>query len=607
MDNHSLKEVLSRDKESLMKTLTRFDGQMTVEDVAGIETTHASHYHTFFLQVLLEQVCSVVEPDKERRSILFKRVVDLLSESKFLNRSLVLDNLMPLRRKAAEHFFHFVKQVQSDVIPNSSGTNASLDSILREEEFSPQLQLKNKYDQDFEELETIAKGGFGVVCKVKHKLDGATYAIKKIVFRYKSDSRFLKVIREAKSIAALNHINIVSYNNAWIECLQPSDTIPEFETNSKSSDEFSSDEENSKSNHPLSQTLSPLKNRHLKKILGKFSDAESSFNSKNSEEFVCFTTSNHENSKEMLDTSEFQSLKNQSDSSSDDESKENFENYLDSYSRSSNVFDLKSLKQCLTRSSNHHWNLNSLNVKVMLCIQMEYCDCDLYQWLQSRARGEDLPFQKDVMLIFKDILQGVAHIHSKNIIHRDLKPHNIFYSKKYNVMKIGDFGLATLADCSSQDENGQVSTSFSSNLGTLPYAAPEQRDPKSTYDSKVDIYSLGIILIELLNEFPTQMEFSKAIDGILKGNFPEVMIKNYPNHIELVENLVQKNPSQRMTAREILNHSLLEDNLEKIERQWATKVVELKKLLFEKEQEIEKLKKIIEKKDELISMHNQNL
>ncbi|KFM63985.1 Eukaryotic translation initiation factor 2-alpha kinase 1, partial [Stegodyphus mimosarum] len=228
----------------------------------------------------------------------------------------------------------------------------------------------------------------------------------------------------------------------------------------------------------------------------------------------------------------------------------------------------------------------------MLCIQMEYCDCDLRLWLDCRAVGQELPFQKDVIDIFKDILNGVAHIHSKSIIHRDLKPQNIFFSKKSNSMKIGDFGLATLAECSSEEISGVSRTKYSANLGTAPYAAPEQLK-RSRYNSKVDIYSLGIILIELLLVLKTKMEHQRVIEEVLKGEIPSEMSKKWPGLSELVQNMVQTKPERRMCATEILEHSVFLEQKGKKDRQ-------LKDTLIKKDEEIEQLKVKVEEKAEEI-------
>ncbi|GFS31089.1 eukaryotic translation initiation factor 2-alpha kinase 1 [Trichonephila inaurata madagascariensis] len=223
---------------------------------------------------------------------------------------------------------------------------------------------------------------------------------------------------------------------------------------------------------------------------------------------------------------------------------------------------------------------------MMLCIQMEFCDCDLRNWLDARNAGKQLPFQKNVEDIFKEILSGVAYIHSKSVIHRDLKPQNIFFSIKDCVVKVGDFGLATLAHPNT-DPSLTVSR-HSSNLGTKPYAAPEQIH-KSHYDSKVDMYSLGIILIELLLKFKTAAEFSRILDQVKSEKIPEELNKDWPEFVPLVQNLVQEEPKLRMNAKEVLNMSLLRCNhAEESSALWI-KVKDLENELAQKEQQFQQL------------------
>ena len=110
--------------------------------------------------------------------------------------------------------------------------------------------------------------------------------------------------------------------------------------------------------------------------------------------------------------------------------------------------------------------------------------------LSTRARIE----------LFVDVCDAVQHAHQKGIIHRDLKPSNLLVMEQDGrpVPKVIDFGIARatagpLADRTQQTMLGQV-------VGTLDYMSPEQADPSSEgVDTRSDIYSLGVVLYELLS------------------------------------------------------------------------------------------------------------
>ena len=72
------------------------------------------------------------------------------------------------------------------------------------------------FPQDFEPVQCLGKGGFGVVFEAKNKLDEGNYAVKRIRLPKMEDSK-KKVMREVKILAKLDHKNIVRYFNTWIE------------------------------------------------------------------------------------------------------------------------------------------------------------------------------------------------------------------------------------------------------------------------------------------------------------------------------------------------------------------------------------------------------
>lgn len=105
---------------------------------------------------------------------------------------------------------------------------------------------------------------------------------------------------------------------------------------------------------------------------------------------------------------------------------------------------------------------------------------------------------RDRLALFARVCDAVQHAHHKGVIHRDLKPGNILVTEVDGgcIPKVIDFGIAkalspTLSDHSQLTEAGQV-------IGTLEYMSPEQADMSADIDTRSDVYSLGVVLYELL-------------------------------------------------------------------------------------------------------------
>lgn len=106
---------------------------------------------------------------------------------------------------------------------------------------------------------------------------------------------------------------------------------------------------------------------------------------------------------------------------------------------------------------------------------------------------------KERLELFIPVCQAVQHAHQKGIIHRDLKPSNVMISRRDDrpVPKIIDFGVAKATEQKLTEQT--IFTAQGHVVGTLAYMSPEQAEPnQKDIDTRSDIYSLGVLLYELL-------------------------------------------------------------------------------------------------------------
>ncbi|MEM1072607.1 MAG: serine/threonine-protein kinase, partial [Planctomycetota bacterium] len=149
--------------------------------------------------------------------------------------------------------------------------------------------------------------------------------------------------------------------------------------------------------------------------------------------------------------------------------------------------------------------------------------------ITSRAAELDA---SDRLQLLASVARGVQAAHQSGIIHRDLKPGNILVDPELGP-KILDFGIARLLD----DAQGSVHTATGEVLGTLTYMSPEQIDPRlGRLDTRGDVYSLGVLMYELLVGEPAVLHLDRSpfdiASTIIKGELPKLDTRGLGLHTD---------------------------------------------------------------------------
>lgn len=370
-----------------------------------------------------------------------------------------------------------------------------------------------RFKNTFYAVKEIGRGSFGAVFRAFHKLEEKVYAIKVIEFTISAgqDPRMDSTLREIYAMSDLKHDNVVRYITCWLE---KEETEP-------------------------SREASPELTRGLTSF-GKKQPCQEQLLVEESPQF------------------DFPNLPSVMPRQCSD--------LIIEFNQEPSV-TFEKVDNPIERSADEE---GASTETIFLYIQMEFCKgLSLSALIET---GQFKVSRLDVYFIFRQLIDGVAYIHSKGLVHRDLKPGNIFVDTT-GVVKIGDFGLvihqakppstqATLESLTltqvrlrnkfEKTKNAEDDeTEFA---GSPLYAPPEASEGQPIADPSGDVYSIGIVLYELLSEFQTKhKKVLEIVEMKKQKRTGDKFRSKYPLESKLIDKLISFDPLSRPKADEIKN------------------------------------------------------
>lgn len=329
------------------------------------------------------------------------------------------------------------------------------------------------HTNSFKYIGPIGKGGFGSVVKAVHILDNNFYAIKKIKLHLgvEQDIKEHKVFREVQTMIMVNNANVVRYYTCWVELADEDEQKREKKKIENSykrySHAFNKPKDMSQTNMPkpsrIDESDDDIEFKNVSAYgISKLEKSDSGIEWEHDDE-----NNNVSNNSEANESDNIQFVSKR-ESNFDEESKKDVKNYQDYESSSGSsyyssdsldsVFDYTSCFDLLEKKKDF--------VTINLKIQMEICTGPtLKEYLEKRYQKKEIIDRKINFKFFKQIIEGIKHVHRQGIIHRDLKPANVFITGE-GIIKIGDFGLARAIDKNDTKKISEVANAISTHFAT---------------------------------------------------------------------------------------------------------------------------------------------
>lgn len=410
------------------------------------------------------------------------------------------------------------------------------------------VRLMSPYQAHYDELKMLGKGGFGCVVAAVGRLDDRPVAVKKIHFKSAAppwakndaiESLHEELLREARALALMDDPRVVKYHSAWIE--------PRWsKLASMSGDAAPASGAETDSSAPGRSRAGLVRRPSLlfADVNGDDDDDDDSGSS----------TSEEETESEYSETGSVAADGGRGTPSLE--------------LPDGRVKRVKSVvwTPAARAAAAARWPYT-------LYISMELCPgTTLRDWIRVRPRG-DIQAGAGTH-IFRALCEALRYIHAHGLIHRDVKPANVLVHRGSSALeptvKLMDFGLAVFDDRVERNdrgartayaENGGAKTSddakkkFSVGVGTASYCAPEQRGGTGLYSSAVDMYSTGVVLVEMLTALgaeATESERLHLIADAKRLELPATLTKAFPKHAALARELLSSDPGARPTAAAVL-------------------------------------------------------
>ncbi|KAL6248375.1 hypothetical protein RBB50_004630 [Rhinocladiella similis] len=451
---------------------------------------------------------------------------------------------------------------------------------------------RSHYESSFQQIGLLGKGGFGRVYRTFNVFDRKEYAVKKIPLSPRLSQRYKEsghqelehVLREVQALAQLEHNNVVRYHATWIESPRVPRIVDLHEERPnlrlhgrRLIADGTALVTSTQPRKALPRRLSPDRSDGI--VFG--SDSVSQVR----------TIDQHEEDKEQPLWSMRQTL-------SDPSSARPSEIFTDGHAEPNGQHDAEMDDSVY-----------------VLHVQMSVYPMTLEQYLapppENARSAPSNPTRRHcfhlmpALRILLGILCGLQYIHAKGLVHRDIKPSNIFISSLemattagavsggyYDVggciacsfpghyfvnPRIGDFGLVAELARDGQRRDQHIDGKADKAVGTEYYRPPRWTDPKekwkasSAINEKLDVFALGVVLVEMLWHCTTKSERMVVLGGLQKGLLPAGLAAKIdkeghePGTGELVcqciAGMIKRDPLQRWGC------GLVKEQVEKILKQ----------------------------------------